>query len=138
MYLIALCAHVVPPHVAGSGHTAVVANSAFYGQEHPPSPATKGRLWAERVKTGETSVLCRTSAFKSEAAHRPGSSKTCSWLSIRGLLCQFEVEHCCSAVYTKGRAGSCLWQPIRRGCIVGIGTRDTAASSFVFYLRNLK
>ncbi|CAN0163795.1 unnamed protein product, partial [Hapterophycus canaliculatus] len=35
-----------------AGAVAAVANSAFYGQEHSPSPATKGRLWAERVKAG--------------------------------------------------------------------------------------
>ncbi|CAM9185532.1 unnamed protein product [Scytosiphon promiscuus] len=37
---------------AAAGGTAHVANSAFYGQEHTPSPATRGRLWAERVQAG--------------------------------------------------------------------------------------
>eukprot|EP00752_Nemacystus_decipiens_P003283 g3038.t1 len=35
---------------ATGGAAAAVANAAFYGQEQPPSPATKGKLWAERVK----------------------------------------------------------------------------------------
>lgn len=41
-----------PPKPRAGGGAAAVANAAFYGQEQPPSPATKGKLWADRVKAG--------------------------------------------------------------------------------------
>lgn len=45
------------PLRAGGDVTTAVANTAFYGQDQPPSPATKGKLWAERVKAGDLPPL---------------------------------------------------------------------------------
>ncbi|CAM9581420.1 unnamed protein product, partial [Pylaiella littoralis] len=42
--------------VAG-GDTAFGANLAFFGQECRLNPATEGRLWAERVRAGDSSPL---------------------------------------------------------------------------------
>eukprot|EP00903_Cladosiphon_okamuranus_P015041 g13916.t1 len=35
---------------SAGGGAGAIANTAFYGQDRPPSPTTKGKLWAERGK----------------------------------------------------------------------------------------
>ncbi|CAM9430218.1 unnamed protein product, partial [Ectocarpus sp. 8 AP-2014] len=61
--------------VAG-GAAAAAANTAFYGQEHSPSPATKGRLWAERIEAGRKQPLCRVECVSYCAMKTPGGSQT--------------------------------------------------------------
>lgn len=46
-----------PYGAKAGGNTASAANSAFYGDERSLGPAEKGRIWAERAKSGESYYL---------------------------------------------------------------------------------
>ncbi|CBJ29201.1 conserved unknown protein [Ectocarpus siliculosus] len=68
--------------VAGGAATAV-ANSAFYGQENSPSPATKGRLWAERIEAGRNQPLCRVEYASYCAMKTPRGPQTAVYVGCR-------------------------------------------------------